>query len=107
MYIMKCSKRCPSCKHPIQRSSGCCKMHCENCHTSFCWVCMEILSGLDPYKHFNKAGATCQLFEEDKNIGLEKELEFQNDDEGEKKIDKRLTQAALEECGECPKCMTI
>ena len=82
-------------------------MHCENCHTSFCWVCMEILSGLDPYKHFNKAGATCMLFEEDKNIGLEKELEFQNDDEGEKKIDKRLTQAALEECGECPKCMTI
>eukprot|EP00117_Sycon_ciliatum_P019478 scpid62298/ scgid17648/ Probable E3 ubiquitin-protein ligase RNF217; IBR domain-containing protein 1; RING finger protein 217 len=33
------AQRCPKCKIPIQRSSGCNNMTCSKCHTSFCYRC--------------------------------------------------------------------
>ncbi|KAK5983118.1 RBR-type E3 ubiquitin transferase [Trichostrongylus colubriformis] len=48
------SKRCPQCKIPIQRQSGCNMMVCSMCDTHFCWNCDAIL-GRNPYKHFNNS----------------------------------------------------
>ena len=33
-------KRCPKCTAPIEKIDGCNKVHCRQCHTSICWVCL-------------------------------------------------------------------
>ena len=33
------AQRCPNCKVPIQRSTGCDNMHCNRCKTRFCYRC--------------------------------------------------------------------
>ena len=47
-------KKCPQCKTGIEKSSGCNKMHCSNCHAKFCWLCLEVI---DDYNHFWTADA--------------------------------------------------
>ena len=54
------AQRCPKCKIPIQRSSGCNNMTCSKCHTSFCYRCGGrqhdlILLG-DHYSRFSVLG---------------------------------------------------
>jgi hypothetical protein len=38
-------KRCPGCKVPIERESGCHHMTCTVCHTHICWVCTKTFPG--------------------------------------------------------------
>lgn len=38
-YIKKLSKKCPKCKTPIYRESGCNYMKCSQCNYEFCWIC--------------------------------------------------------------------
>lgn len=52
LYIQKCSKTCPNCNFPIQKTDGCNKMKCQNCGTAFCWSCNTILCTVNPYLHF-------------------------------------------------------
>ena len=81
LYLMQCSKPCPGCKMPIQRTDGCCKMHCSSCHVSFCWICLVILPNNDPYAHYQN-NTKCYLFATDKEIGnIAEELKFKNPDE--------------------------
>ena len=35
------TKPCPLCRVPIQRRGGCYQMHCQFCHTKFCWFCLK------------------------------------------------------------------
>jgi len=43
-------KNCPNCRTGIEKISGCNKMHCENCHTKFCWMCLEVITDYDHYR---------------------------------------------------------
>lgn len=43
------NKRCPYCKIPITRISGCTYMECSNCKKSFCWKCLKIIN--NEYDH--------------------------------------------------------
>ena len=105
VYIMQCSKRCPGCKQPIQRVSGCCKMHCGNCHVSFCWACLAICDPKDPYGHFNEPGAKCSLFASDAEIGtIQSDVEFEHRDQ---ETERTLLADALDECAECPQCVSV
>jgi hypothetical protein len=36
---------CPSCKHDIEKNSGCRSMTCTNCLVSFCWICSTPFRG--------------------------------------------------------------
>ena len=62
LYILNCSKRCPQCDFPIQKTDGCNKMVCESCKTKFCWQCSAILPMPNPYDHFANNEA-CWTFE--------------------------------------------
>jgi len=55
LYIRNCSKPCPNCAFSIQKSEGCNKMMCNNCHTKFCWKCLKILCNVNPYLHFEES----------------------------------------------------
>ncbi|PIK59267.1 putative E3 ubiquitin-protein ligase RNF14-like [Apostichopus japonicus] len=57
-YVLKKSKRCPSCGFHIQKSGGCNKMTCCRCRTYFCWVCMQSLDN-NPYDHFEDPKSKC------------------------------------------------
>jgi hypothetical protein len=35
------TKKCPSCKVHIQKSSGCSHINCKQCKYEFCWICMN------------------------------------------------------------------
>jgi len=39
-WMLANTKPCPSCKRPILKNGGCMHMHCSQCHTSFCWLCL-------------------------------------------------------------------
>ena len=38
-YIERMTKKCPKCKVPISKISGCNYMKCGKCNFEFCWVC--------------------------------------------------------------------
>ncbi len=52
------SKMCPNCGMAIQKTEGCNKMTCTNCHQHFCYKCNKAV--LD-YDHFREGG--CKLFD--------------------------------------------
>lgn len=87
-WIENFSKACPKCNAHIEKIDGCNKMFCNRCQSSFCWICLELLSTVDPYSHFRRVNSKCynKLFagimiddnlEEDENENSEDDdLEF-------------------------------
>uniref|UniRef100_A0A060TCM5 RBR-type E3 ubiquitin transferase n=1 Tax=Blastobotrys adeninivorans TaxID=409370 RepID=A0A060TCM5_BLAAD len=59
------NRRCPKCYTPIEKSMGCNKMTCAICHTFFCFICLDILSQDNPYRHYGDPRSGCyqRLFE--------------------------------------------
>ena len=43
--------KCPSCKTPIYKISGCNHMTCYRCNVEWCWICRRITP--DAYFHFS------------------------------------------------------
>ncbi|KER26675.1 hypothetical protein T265_06111 [Opisthorchis viverrini] len=70
-YVDEHCKYCPGCWSPVEKDSGCNKMTCPYCRTRYCWLCLQILHGKDPYDHF-RSGGPCngRLF-----VGLEEDEE--------------------------------
>lgn len=58
-WIENFSKACPKCNAHIEKIDGCNKMFCNRCQSSFCWICMEMLSAVDPYAHFRRLQSKC------------------------------------------------
>ncbi|RWS16199.1 E3 ubiquitin-protein ligase RNF14-like protein [Dinothrombium tinctorium] len=59
-YLEENTKKCPSCKSPIEKLEGCNKMTCRKCNAYFCWLCKELLpSTSNPYRHFNDPQSKC------------------------------------------------
>lgn len=50
---------CPACHVNLEKNGGCNHMHCTNCKTHICWVCMKTFSDSDSdggvYQHMMKA----------------------------------------------------
>ena len=38
-WVVRHSRPCPSCRYPIERSSGCNHVRCIQCQYYFCWMC--------------------------------------------------------------------
>ncbi|XP_036380465.1 E3 ubiquitin-protein ligase RNF14 [Megalops cyprinoides] len=58
-------KGCPRCGTNIQKVDGCNKMTCTSCKQYFCWLCLSLLTRVNPYSHFNNSSSPCynQLFQ--------------------------------------------
>ncbi|KAM9788704.1 LOW QUALITY PROTEIN: E3 ubiquitin-protein ligase RNF14 [Neosynchiropus ocellatus] len=52
-------KECPRCSTNIQKVDGCNKMTCTSCHQYFCWLCLVLLSRVNPYSHYNNPESKC------------------------------------------------
>ncbi|KAJ9454196.1 putative pre-mRNA-splicing factor ATP-dependent RNA helicase prp43 [Diplonema papillatum] len=61
--LLKSSKRCPKCKAPSYKASGCNAMRCK-CGCAWCYLC-GVDCGRDAHPHFGVKGTACysQLFE--------------------------------------------
>lgn len=83
-WIESFSKACPRCKANIEKIDGCNKMFCNRCQSGFCWICLELLSAIDPYAHYRKIKSKCfnKLFAGtlDDNYNYEAEAEAEADD---------------------------
>lgn len=53
------AKMCPSCGMAIEKTMGCNKMTCSNCHKHFCYKCNM---AVQDYDHFRDG--SCRLFDE-------------------------------------------
>lgn len=90
-WIENFSKSCPKCNTKIEKIDGCNKMFCNRCQSSFCWICLEMLSTADPYSHFRRVSSKCfnKLFagilvDDNLNYNVEEEDEENGDgDNGE------------------------
>ncbi|KAM9331781.1 E3 ubiquitin-protein ligase RNF14-like isoform 2-T2 [Pholidichthys leucotaenia] len=73
-------KCCPRCGTNIQKVDGCNKMTCTSCKQYFCWLCLGILSRVNPYSHFNNPQSPCynQLFQ---GVDPEEDDAFWSDEE--------------------------
>ncbi|XP_056330231.1 E3 ubiquitin-protein ligase RNF14-like isoform X2 [Danio aesculapii] len=58
-WVTKNCKQCPICHTNIQKSDGCNKMTCFSCRGYFCWLCLTVLGGSDPYLHFRDSESPC------------------------------------------------
>ena len=63
-WINEYSKPCPQCDANIEKIDGCHKMTCWRCNSYFCWLCLTMLTGANPYTHFSDPRSPCynQLF---------------------------------------------
>lgn len=73
-------KSCPRCGTNIQKVDGCNKMTCTSCRQYFCWLCLGVLSKVNPYSHFNNPHSPCynQLFH---GVDPDEEDAFWSDEE--------------------------
>ncbi|CAJ1063532.1 E3 ubiquitin-protein ligase RNF14 isoform X2 [Xyrichtys novacula] len=73
-------KACPRCGTNIQKADGCNKMTCTSCRQYFCWLCLGLLSKVNPYSHYNNPGSPCysQLFQ---GVDMDEEEAFWSDEE--------------------------
>ncbi|CAF2091168.1 unnamed protein product, partial [Rotaria magnacalcarata] len=39
-WLVQNTKKCPSCKSPIEKAAGCDHMTCRKCNYEFCWACL-------------------------------------------------------------------
>lgn len=60
-------------------------MFCNRCQSSFCWICLDMLSAADPYSHFRRASSKCfnKLFagimvDDNLNYNVEEEEDDEN-----------------------------
>ena len=48
-------RACPGCQSPVEKISGCNKMHCTACRTVFCWLCTQRFDSEGAcYHHLNE-----------------------------------------------------
>ncbi|KAG7234242.1 hypothetical protein INR49_005467 [Caranx melampygus] len=71
------NENCKSCPAKVD---GCNKMTCTSCKQYFCWLCLGLLSRVNPYSHFNNPHSPCynQLFH---GVDLDEEDAFWSDEE--------------------------
>lgn len=64
-WLSENCKSCPRCGTNIQKDDGCNKMTCTSCKQYFCWLCLTVVSKVNPYSHFNDPKSPCfnQLFQ--------------------------------------------
>uniref|UniRef100_A0A1A8CPS5 E3 ubiquitin-protein ligase RNF14 n=2 Tax=Nothobranchius TaxID=28779 RepID=A0A1A8CPS5_NOTKA len=79
-WLKENCKCCPKCGTNIQKVDGCNKMTCTSCRQYFCWLCLGVLSKVNPYSHFNNPNSPCynQLFH---GVDMDEEDEFWSDEE--------------------------
>lgn len=41
LWIVTNTKKCPACKHRIEKNGGCMHMTCKMCKHGFCWHCLQ------------------------------------------------------------------
>ena len=71
------TKPCPVCKASVEKLAGCNKMTCVSCGNFFCWLCLKLLSHVNPYRHYSiveNGNCSGRLFE-----GIINEDEDNND----------------------------
>ena len=64
-------RKCPNCKSPIEKSSGCNHMNCKKCKHEFCWLCLRPYSHYH-YKYYNCCGCPGMQFEEEDEMLIER-----------------------------------
>lgn len=79
-WLTQNCKCCPRCGTNIQKVDGCNKMTCTSCKQYFCWLCLGVLSKVNPYSHFNSPQSPCynQLFQ---GVDMDEEDAFWSDEE--------------------------
>lgn len=79
-WLTENCKCCPRCGTNIQKVDGCNKMTCTSCKQYFCWLCLGVLSKVNPYSHFNNPQSPCynQLFQ---GVDMDEEDAFWSDEE--------------------------
>ncbi|KAJ8266812.1 hypothetical protein GJAV_G00134970 [Gymnothorax javanicus] len=73
-------KNCPRCGTNIQKIDGCNKMTCTSCKQYFCWLCLGLLTRVNPYSHFNNSSSPCfnQLFQ---GVDADQDDDFWSDED--------------------------
>ncbi|KAF6720213.1 E3 ubiquitin-protein ligase RNF14 [Oryzias melastigma] len=79
-WLTENCKCCPKCGTNIQKVDGCNKMTCTSCKQYFCWLCLGVLSKVNPYGHFNNPHSPCfnQLFQ---GVDVDDDDNFWSDEE--------------------------
>lgn len=87
-WIENFSKSCPKCSTKIEKIDGCNKMFCNRCQSSFCWICLDMLSAADPYSHFRRVSSKCfnklfagMMVDNNLNYNVDEEEEDEADDD--------------------------
>jgi len=50
--VKKISKQCPTCKAPTERTGGCSHIHCTQCQSEWCFVCLRLWSDECQWDHW-------------------------------------------------------
>ena len=74
-------------------------MHCERCHTKFCWECLQTLPEPNPYDHF-KDNPSCWRFQTQPEKLAQIEIL-----QAVSLEDTMMRQLHADSAANCPKCM--
>jgi hypothetical protein len=102
-YLKFCSKACPQCNNPIQKSEGCNKMICARCSCKFCWRCLGVLPEKDPYSHFTLQNECWDI----SAAHIPDEMNRPNEEEEETKYVQEQSSKILKNCARCPQCSQL